>query len=132
MSNPIKIKIDGVTKTLNEWCEIFGVNRTTVFSRVRFGRMSFEEALKRPLRGEPVETKTGINAKKQLCKKCKYRGRIGSNMPADLICDYIGQTGHRRPCKAADCTVYKKGNPPRTNKAEMNRFFMAERGKIWK
>lgn len=36
------------------------------------------------------------------CKGCTYQGYVG----CWLICDYIGITGHKRPCKfGKDCTV---------------------------
>lgn len=125
MSNPVRIKVKGEVKTLNEWCEIYNISRSTVYARVRLGRMSFEEAIKKPVQSRDKVEKTGRNNKKQLCRKCQYRGSIGSNIPADLICEYMKWTGHMRPCKAVDCTVYIKGNP----KKNSNAIMMADRSR---
>lgn len=62
------------------------------------------------------------NDKKQLCKKCKYRGLVsawhaqpGESEPR-IMCDYMDQTGHARILVSpdpAECKVYKKGKPKR-------------------
>lgn len=42
-----------------------------------------------------------------ICKKiksCYYGGYMG----AEHICDYLGKTGVRRPCKAGECYFYKR------------------------
>ena len=41
---------------------------------------------------------------KKKCKTCIY----GCSLGGDWGCDYIGIVGHRRPCKAENCTEYKK------------------------
>lgn len=129
MAEALKITINGETKSLAAWCEQYGISKGTVFDRVKYRGMTYAQALTAPVRRRANTIKA--NGKKELCRTCKYRGRIGSNMPADLICDYIGYTKHRRPCKAENCTVYEKGKPKRPAKDE-NRFFMAERGRVWK
>lgn len=60
------------------------------------------------------------NDKKQLCKKCMYRGIVsawhaqpGEHEPR-IMCDYMGITGHARILVSPDseeCKVYKKGKP---------------------
>lgn len=35
------------------------------------------------------------------CKKCQYGSRKSDG--ARMTCDYIGDMGHRRPCKPGDC-----------------------------
>lgn len=125
----MEIRIHGEKRNISQWCAYYGISKSTVYERVHNQGLSFAEAITKPVRHR-TDT-MAANEKKKLCKTCKYRGRIGSNFPADLICDYIGYTGHRRPCKAENCTVYKKGKPKRPAKDE-NRFFMAERGRVWK
>lgn len=62
------------------------------------------------------------NDKKQLCKKCKYRGAVSTfqGLPVEpearICCDYIGVTGHPRIVICDDpnnCTVFKPGKPSR-------------------
>lgn len=53
---------------------------------------------------------------KKRCERCKYR-TVFPDATADprerrqrlIACGYILATGHRRPCRGANCTVYKKG-----------------------
>lgn len=129
MPAELKIKIHGETKNLSEWCALCGISKATVYERVHFQNMTFAQAITKPVRHRA--NTLAANGKKELCRTCIYRGRIGSNMPADLICDYIEVKKHRRPCKAENCTVYVKGNPKRPRNEE-NRFLKAERGMIWK
>ena len=43
------------------------------------------------------------------CSGCIYLCYVGSDYKSNA-CDYIGQTGHRRPCPAGKgCTVRKAG-----------------------
>lgn len=55
--------------------------------------------------------------KKERCAKCKYRMIINGVWPSEpfscnnIACGYILHTGHRRPCRGENCTVYEKGNP---------------------
>lgn len=49
---------------------------------------------------------------KKRCATCKYHGRLfavsrKSDVSHAIFCDYIGATGNRRPCPAAECTVYE-------------------------
>lgn len=40
------------------------------------------------------------------CKGCIYSAHVGH----DIVCDYIGATGHKRPCKSGKaCTVRTTG-----------------------
>lgn len=48
-SNSIMIKINGDTKCLQEWCDIYKINRETVRSRVKRYGISWQEALTRPI-----------------------------------------------------------------------------------
>lgn len=60
------------------------------------------------------------NDKKQLCKKCMYRGMVSAwhARPGEpeprIMCDYMDRTGHARMLVSPDpedCKVYKKGKP---------------------
>lgn len=54
------------------------------------------------------------------CKHCQYVTREG-------WCDYIGWTGHRRPCKAGKgCTARKLVEGPRRRKGWVDREKLAE------
>lgn len=62
------------------------------------------------------------NDKKQLCKKCIYRGSVSAwhARPEEpeprIMCDYMDHTGHARILVSpdpAECKVYKKGKPKR-------------------
>lgn len=66
------------------------------------------------------------NDKKQLCKKCKYRGIASAwGARADeaeprIMCDYMYVTGHARILVSpdpAECTAYKRGDPDYKRKA---------------
>lgn len=48
MRTTIFIEIDGVTKPLQEWCEIYGINQHTVYSRRSYGKSGRD--LFRPVR----------------------------------------------------------------------------------
>ena len=64
------------------------------------------------------------NAYKQLCRKCKYRGRVGAtpdgtHAGVSLICNYMEITGRPRILECYDpknCTVFKPGKRQRMNK----------------
>lgn len=46
----------------------------------------------------------GIGYCDDRCKNCTYHGTLNGNT---VTCDYIGVTGHRRPCPAGpECTYY--------------------------
>lgn len=43
------------------------------------------------------------------CRTCRYSAKY-SDFSGAVLCDYIGVTGHRRPCEPSpNCTVYEKG-----------------------
>ena len=50
---------------------------------------------------------------KHRCKTCRYHAvlytSISQHNDAHVICDYIGYTGHMRPCPPENCTVYERG-----------------------
>lgn len=60
------------------------------------------------------------------CLKCKYSAKLSTlnkissyQVENDRFCDYIGKTGHRRPCKPGkDCTVFER----RENNADSKRY----------
>lgn len=65
------------------------------------------------------------NDKKQLCKKCMYRGLASAwkASPGEpeprIMCGYMGITGHARILISpdpADCRAYKKGKPIKKQK----------------
>ena len=47
----------------------------------------------------------------RICKKCKYHGYVAGitigytykGETQSVHCDYIGHTGHKRPCRPEDC-----------------------------
>lgn len=43
------IELDGVKKTLTEWCEMYGINSSTVSTRLRLG-WTESDAIKSPLK----------------------------------------------------------------------------------
>lgn len=43
-----RVEMDGETKTLSQWCEIYNINNITVQSRLRYG-WTIEDAIKRPV-----------------------------------------------------------------------------------
>lgn len=45
-----RLTIDGVTKTMSEWADVYGINRRTVFSRLNITGWSEMEALTTPAR----------------------------------------------------------------------------------
>lgn len=47
--NNRRITIEGITKPLSEWCEIYGMNRATVWTRIRRGWPD-SEAISTPLK----------------------------------------------------------------------------------
>lgn len=53
-----------------------------------------------PPKPKPQEKDPNICTK---IKSCKYGYSFGTP-----ICDYLLITGHRRPCPAGECTVYKR------------------------
>lgn len=52
---------------------------------------------------KPVKKTDDPNICKKI-KSCYYGGYMG----AEHICDYLGKTGVRRPCKAGECYFYKR------------------------
>lgn len=113
MSEPATLTIGNETKTLEEWCKQYGISRGTVWYRVKRG-MSYEQALKTPIRGYTPLKQTAPAPPKapnmKRCKKCIYHGTLGNSNKSGTYCDYIGVTQHRRPCPPGeDCTVFKQG-----------------------
>lgn len=47
--NVIKVEIEGVTRTLSDWCRLFGIKRSSVHVRINKG-MSAQEAILKPMR----------------------------------------------------------------------------------
>lgn len=79
--------------TNKEISEKTGINYNTVYSHAR------------DIRKLAAVGGIGRNADRHLCRKCKFRNEHFG------ICDYIGQTGEARGCKASDCNKYEKGRP---------------------
>ena len=52
--NNVLITYDGVTKTMAQWAETYGIKKTTLHRRISYG-WSIEDALNRPLRHRPQQ-----------------------------------------------------------------------------
>lgn len=62
------------------------------------------EATPKPKKKKDPNICTRINS-------CEYGGHLGSTH----ICDYLAKVGKRRPCKAGECTEYKRRTGRRKN-----------------
>lgn len=51
---------------------------------------------------------------KSKCAKCIYHSIVSSGH--EVICDYIGATGHSRGCPASECDKYIKGKQVKKDK----------------
>lgn len=51
-----------------------------------------------------------VKCTEAIMKKCKYA--CGSGGDSVLTCNYIVDTGHRRPCPPDKCTVFEEGKKP--------------------
>ena len=52
----------------------------------------------------------GVPEHKKRCARCIYHGGLqigGTGKITAVYCDYIGATGHRRPCPPEECTVFE-------------------------
>lgn len=64
------------------------------------------------------------NDYKKKCAKCVYHSSVSSGH--DIICDYIGVTGHSRGCPASQCDKYRKGKQIKKDKWHEGGFSDAE------
>ena len=100
----------GETMTLREWAKRYDMHPTTLYSRVQDG-WPIGEALTRPIerhaKARRAERQKDVKlCDKKVCKKCRYS--VGSSHESrEITCDYILQTGQRRPCPAGACTVFE-------------------------
>lgn len=61
--------------------------------------------------------------KKEQCRFCKYATKVSTAGDGftTMLCDYIGQTGHRRGCRPDECDKFvqarkKRGRKPKKTK----------------
>lgn len=115
----------GEVKTINAWAREKNVHTDTIRKRMAAG-MTFAEALEAKV-DKAKYMAIAREAKKNIlpppipqgvctakCRKC-YHGSTGSGY---ISCDYILNTGHRRPCLAGKgCTEFttKPRKKPNTN-----------------
>ena len=86
------------------------------YAKERYWRERAAIISEREAMGLPARKKTGPTPKPKPAKKkkdpnvctkmksCAYGGYLG----ATPICDYLSKAGEKRPCKAGECTVYKR------------------------
>lgn len=80
-------------KTGKEICGTLKVSAQTLYNFLH------ENGIERPRKMQDPTACTD-----QVKKKCIYGNTNG--VPS---CDYISVTGHKRPCNAEECTVYRNG-----------------------
>lgn len=104
------ITIDGVTKTMNDWCAQYGVNPQTVRNRIKRGADPLTAMMVKEWRPEPrPKGKKKVN-QKDVCMRCKYRNFLNhAHTKGQVYCEYMFHEGHRRPCPADGCTVMVPG-----------------------
>lgn len=105
------LTIDGETKTLQEWSKIYGVSAERTRDRLKKGADPLF-ALTAPegttFKVDAVRQRRAED--KELCSKCKYRGYFDhAHRKSQVYCEYLFWAGHRRPCKADNCTAFIKG-----------------------
>lgn len=76
----------------------------------------------RPARKSALYTHQSSNKKNERCRTCVYCWETSlARGYGDAICDYLGITGHTRPCKAGlECTAYKERAKKRRKKNEID------------
>ena len=64
----------------------------------------------KPARKSALYTHQSSNKKNERCRTCEYCWKTSlARGYGDAICDYLGITGHPRPCKPGlECTAYKE------------------------
>ena len=81
--------------------------------------LEYDAEMREWLSEDPYEREKRIKA---VCMKCKYRfqGEY-STLVRGGVCNYLGITGHKRPCSPIGCTAFAKGNPKPTGNNPMKR-----------
>jgi hypothetical protein len=84
-----------------EIAKMVHVSPVTIHNRLKDDGLTINDLLNPGIKGgnaDGYDCKTGIGSRHD----CVYWNRNCH------CCDYLGATGHRRPCPAYNCTVYKK------------------------
>lgn len=100
-------EINGVKKTLTDWCVEYGINRGTVSDRLHRG-IPLLEALTMPVDDRYARKHTRTREEMwKVCAKCQWSQEADGH-PA---CFWIDYPGHgRRPVSAEECTARGKGS----------------------
>lgn len=75
--NNVKVCLNGETKCLAEWCEIFGISQSLVWHRVSRFNWSYEKAIKTPPRKPSMITINGVTKpEKEWCEEMGMSRRL--------------------------------------------------------
>jgi hypothetical protein len=100
------LELNGELHTMAQWARIYGIASKTLYNRLERG-MELRAALTTPVKVvhfEPSHHNITDEDKKR-CMKCYHT--YGLLYCGDVGCRYILDTGHRRPCPAHNCKVFK-------------------------
>ena len=105
-SKPLTLSCRDRTHTVAEWARISGTPGHTILARVRRG-WPIEEAIFTP----PMKRGAYRESLNKIVKGCRgcyhYKPYYWGENLQRWYCDYIGDTGHKRPCPPGPgCTCY--------------------------
>ena len=99
--SPKIIEHDGQCLTSSEWGKKVGLSPYVINARLQAG-WPVADALN-----------PAVSARQTRCFGCAYYKPLGHSSGDGGYCAYIIVTGHRRPCKAENCTVRKQEKAPK-------------------
>lgn len=105
-SKPLTLSCRGQTHTLAEWESISHVPEKTIRQRIVRGWTEEEAIFTPPMKRGAYRERLVKIAK--TCRGCyHYKPYYWGTINQQWYCDYIGDTGHKRPCPpGAGCTCY--------------------------
>lgn len=96
----IKVEIDGITKSISEWCEILNLKVSSIFDRINKQGKSPKEALLLPIKHSPLIKRNGeIKTLYNWCKELKIYPQS--------VCRYI-RIKNKPPEKALEYLLIRK------------------------
>lgn len=93
--HPRLLTFNGRTQSLSAWAAEIGISADTLRSRLDERGLPVWLALTMPPKG-------ARDKRRGICRRCRYMKHL-NRWQSEIYCGYLEDTGHRRPCRFADC-----------------------------
>lgn len=78
MSSNNRVEIDGITKTVSQWCKHYGIGISVPYNRIRYG-WGMIDAITMPVNKSGKTIRNGQAYRKKARPECKLCGRVTKN-----------------------------------------------------